>query len=61
MVNRNDAAVTAVLISGQVVVEDGVPTEILGTTRTGSFLRVGQKTAPVLTASAPTQTVASAT
>jgi len=50
MVNRNDAAVCAVLISGQVVVEDGVPTETLGSTRTGSFLRVGQKTAPVVVA-----------
>jgi N-acyl-D-aspartate/D-glutamate deacylase len=42
MVNRNDAAVSAVLISGRVVVEAGQPTPLLGTERTGSFLRVGQ-------------------
>lgn len=47
MVNRNDAAVPLVMISGRAVVEHGVPTEVLGTERTGSFLRAGQKTAPV--------------
>ena len=46
MVNRNDAAVSRVLISGRTVVQDGVPTGLLGTERTGSFLRVGQKVAP---------------
>lgn len=52
MVNRNDATVPLVMIAGRVVVEDGEPTEALGTERTGSFLRVGQRatpfTAPVL-------------
>ncbi|WP_148613508.1 N-acyl-D-amino-acid deacylase family protein [Nocardioides rubriscoriae] len=46
MVNRNDAAVPLVMISGRVVVEDGVPTDVLGRERTGSFLRVGQRVAP---------------
>ena len=45
MVNRNDAAVNLVLIGGRTVVRDGVPTELLGTTRTGSFLRAGTPTA----------------
>ena len=47
MVNRNDATVPLVMISGRVVVEDGVPTDLLGMERTGSFLRVGQRVAPV--------------
>ncbi|MCW2814454.1 MAG: N-acyl-D-glutamate deacylase [Nocardioides sp.] len=47
MVNRNEATVPLVMISGRVVVEDGVPTPALGTERTGSFLRVGQKVDPV--------------
>ncbi len=47
MVNRNDDAVPLVMISGRVVVEHGVPTDVLGTERTGSFLRVGQRVAPV--------------
>jgi N-acyl-D-aspartate/D-glutamate deacylase len=42
MVNRNDATVKAVFISGQLVVIDGKPTDMLGTIRTGSFLRVGR-------------------
>lgn len=42
MVNRNDAAVSAVLVAGQLVVRDGVPTEVLGRERTGSFLRANQ-------------------
>jgi N-acyl-D-aspartate/D-glutamate deacylase len=44
MVNRNDDTVTLVLIGGRTVVRDGVPTELLGTERTGSFLRAGQPT-----------------
>ena len=47
MVNRNDAAVRAVLVSGRIVVEDGEPTEVLGRERTGAFLRVGEPTPPV--------------
>jgi N-acyl-D-aspartate/D-glutamate deacylase len=42
MVNRNDATVKAVFISGQPVVIDGKPTDLLGKVRTGSFLRVGR-------------------
>ena len=45
MVNRNDAAVNVVLIGGRTVVRDGVPTEVLGTQRTGRFLRAGQRAA----------------
>jgi N-acyl-D-aspartate/D-glutamate deacylase len=44
MVNRNDDAVKLVLIGGRPVVRDGVPTELLGNERTGSFLRAGQPT-----------------
>jgi N-acyl-D-aspartate/D-glutamate deacylase len=44
MVNRNDAAVNLVLISGRTVVRDGRPTDLLGTERTGSFLRTGRRT-----------------
>ncbi len=44
MVNRNDQAVTLVLVGGRAVVRDGVPTQILGVRRTGSFLRAGRTT-----------------
>jgi N-acyl-D-aspartate/D-glutamate deacylase len=43
MVNRNDATVPLVMVAGQVVVRDGVPTSLVGTQRTGSFLRAGQR------------------
>lgn len=39
MVNRNDATVAAVLVAGELVVDRGVPTEVVGTRRTGRFLR----------------------
>ncbi|QLY34615.1 amidohydrolase family protein [Nocardia huaxiensis] len=39
MVNRNDAAVSAVFIGGDRVFGDGEPADILGTRRTGRFLR----------------------
>ncbi|HWU33173.1 MAG TPA: hypothetical protein VN108_09875, partial [Marmoricola sp.] len=39
MVNRNDAAVTAVLVNGGYVYGNGEFAEIVGTKRTGSFLR----------------------
>jgi N-acyl-D-aspartate/D-glutamate deacylase len=42
MVNRNDATVTAVMVGGRTVFRNGVPTELVGRTRTGSFLRAGQ-------------------
>lgn len=48
MVNRNNETVDLVLISGNAVVRHGVPTELLGAERTGSFLRAGQQAAPVL-------------
>lgn len=47
MVNRNDEAVNAVLISGRAVVIDGQPTSVLGTQRTGSFLRADTRTPAV--------------
>jgi N-acyl-D-aspartate/D-glutamate deacylase len=48
MVNRNEDAVNAVFISGQPVVIDGKPTELLGSVRTGSFLRAGRQSPAVL-------------
>ena len=48
MVNRNDDRVRAVFISGQQVIADGRPTDILGKIRTGSFLRVGRRAPAVL-------------
>jgi N-acyl-D-aspartate/D-glutamate deacylase len=39
MVNRNDDTVSAVLVAGHAVFLNGQPTEVLGTQRTGSFLR----------------------
>jgi len=44
MVNRNDDAVTAVLVGGRTVIRDGVPTDLVGAVRTGSFLRAGRTT-----------------
>ena len=52
MVNRNDDAVSAVFVSGQAVVLDGQPTSVLGTQRTGSFLRADTRT-PAVAAQAP--------
>jgi N-acyl-D-aspartate/D-glutamate deacylase len=57
MVNRNDACVRRVLISGRTVVESGEPTPLLGAERTGSFLRVGQKVAPHVAAKTPAAAV----
>ncbi len=48
MVNRNDATVSAVFVSGRQVIANGQPTEILGTTRTGRFLRANQPSPAVL-------------
>jgi N-acyl-D-aspartate/D-glutamate deacylase len=47
MVNRNDDTVTAVYVSGRKVVDHGVPTDIVGTSRTGQFLRAGRQGTPV--------------
>ena len=47
MVNRNDATVIAVFISGQQVVANGQPTDLLGKVRTDSFLRVGRRSPAV--------------
>jgi N-acyl-D-aspartate/D-glutamate deacylase len=44
MVNRNDDAVSAVLVAGQAVFLNGQPTEQLGRQRTGSFLRANTTT-----------------
>jgi len=58
MVNRNDDTVEMVLIGGRAVVRTGVPTELLGITRTGSFLRTGQRTSvPVTTKPVTTKEV----
>ncbi|QLL08021.1 N-acyl-D-amino-acid deacylase family protein [Mycobacterium vicinigordonae] len=43
MVNRNDATVQAVFVSGREVFRDGQPTPILGRQRTGGFLRAGRR------------------
>ncbi len=48
MVNRNDDTVNAVFVGGQAVFLDGEPTEVLGTQRTGSFLRAGTRPPPPL-------------
>ena len=48
MVNRNDDTVAAVFVAGRAVFLDGEPTEIVGTERTGRFLRAADR------ASAPT-------
>ncbi|GLB91664.1 MULTISPECIES: N-acyl-D-amino-acid deacylase family protein [Mycobacterium] len=47
MVNRNDATVQAVFVSGREVFRDGRPTEILGRQRTGGFLRAGRRSRTV--------------
>ena len=60
MVNRNDAAVPLVMVAGQVVVRDGRPTELVGTQRTGSFLRVGQRSSIPVSAAASESSTASA-
>ncbi len=43
MVNRNDRAVTAVLVGGEYVFGNGVEDDCLGRVRTGRFLRSGQR------------------
>jgi N-acyl-D-aspartate/D-glutamate deacylase len=43
MVNRNDDTVCAVLVGGCAVFLDGVATDIVGTRRTGRFLRAAHK------------------
>jgi N-acyl-D-aspartate/D-glutamate deacylase len=50
MVNRNDATVTAVLVSGRAVFLDGTATDLVGKQRTGRFLRAAHR-APALTLS----------
>jgi N-acyl-D-aspartate/D-glutamate deacylase len=47
MVNRNDDTVTAVFVGGRAVFLDGQPTSVLGTQRTGRFLRAAHR-APAL-------------
>jgi N-acyl-D-aspartate/D-glutamate deacylase len=43
MVNRNDAAVTAVLVGGRTVFANGEATDLVGRQRTGRFLRASHK------------------
>jgi len=45
MVNRNNDTVTAVLVGGRQVIDGGEPTDLVGSTRTGRFLRAN-RTAP---------------
>lgn len=47
MVRRNDDAVAATLVGGQVLYRRGTFTPTFGRRRTGVFLRVGERTAPV--------------
>ena len=62
MVNRNDDTVSAVLVAGQAVFLNGQPTEVLGTQRTGSFLRANTAAcATTRTAAEPVFTAAMAT
>jgi N-acyl-D-aspartate/D-glutamate deacylase len=49
MVNRNDETVTAVFVGGRAVFLDGEATDVVGTQRTGRFLRAAHK-APALSA-----------
>ncbi|MCB0895103.1 MAG: amidohydrolase family protein [Nocardioides sp.] len=58
MVNRNDAAVPAVFVSGRRVVTDGEPTDLLGRERTGQFLRAEQAGAAVPAPQTATEAVA---
>ncbi len=44
MVNRNDDTVSAVFVAGRPVFLNGQPTQVLGTQRTGSFLRADATT-----------------
>jgi N-acyl-D-aspartate/D-glutamate deacylase len=39
MVNRNDQTVRAVMVNGELVFDNGLPTDILGHRRVGRFLR----------------------
>lgn len=57
MVNRNNETVKAVFISGQPVVIDGKPTDVLGSVRTGSFLRAGRQSPAVTSADTPVPAV----
>jgi N-acyl-D-aspartate/D-glutamate deacylase len=62
MVNRNDDTVSAVRVAGHPVFLNGRPTEVLGTQRTGSFLRTNTTTpATTRTAAEPLSTAAMAT
>jgi N-acyl-D-aspartate/D-glutamate deacylase len=45
MVRRNDAAVSAVLVGGRLVVRDGVPVPHLGRRKFGTFLGAGEHSA----------------
>ncbi|TFV58056.1 hypothetical protein E4P42_13495 [Mycobacterium sp. PS03-16] len=47
MVNRNNATVSAVLVSGHTVFREGVPSESVGRRRTGRFLRAAHRSPAV--------------
>jgi N-acyl-D-aspartate/D-glutamate deacylase len=46
MVNRNDETVCAVMVNGELVFENGLPTAVLGKRRVGRFLRTGTGDSP---------------
>jgi len=52
MVNRNNDTVTAVFVAGRAVFIDGRPTDVVGTQRTGNFLRANIATPAVAQAGA---------
>ena len=49
MVNRNDDAVTAVLVGGRTVFADGALTDLVGNQRTGQFLRAAHRVPSIST------------
>jgi N-acyl-D-aspartate/D-glutamate deacylase len=53
MVNRNDATVPLVMVGGRTVWRHGLPTPVLGTERTGVFLRAGERAAAYRPAASP--------
>ncbi len=56
MVNRNDATVPLVMVSGRVVWRDGAGTDLLLSQRTGQFLRAGEPGPALTPPSVPART-----
>ena len=59
LIDREGRPVPLVMVAGQVVVRDGVPTSLVGTHRTGSFLRAGQRSSIPVRAEASESSTAS--